>query len=139
VLFLLLSKHDNHQRDLLHRMRQLKALEQTPVHADVLKMFATDEIVPLPFVGQTDLLSALSFPRHEVSDASEEDDFFIKLLPKRVVQFNLRVIARYYSRISTSRLATLLGLSVDDLEAHLSEVQYTRNICITVIYVVYIR
>jgi hypothetical protein len=126
VLFLLLSKYDNHQRDMLHRVRALKEMEDCPVHATVLQLFATDEIVPYPFAGHTALLAALRAPRHSVSGSDtgslEDDEHFTALLPARVVQLNLRIASKYYSRISGGRLAALLGLSTEDLEAHLSEV-----------------
>lgn len=124
ILYLLLSKYDNHQRDMLHRMRLLRELEHVPTLAAVLQLFATDEVVPLPFPGMDDLLAALTLPRHATGEADPQDDaHFAALLPTRVIQFNLRVVAKYYARIHTSRLAALLGLSAEQLESHLSEVR----------------
>ncbi len=39
----------------------------------------------------------------------------------RVTEHNILVIAKYYSRIATSRLATLLDLSPAEAEKHLSQ------------------
>ena len=39
----------------------------------------------------------------------------------RVVQHNLRVASKYYRRITTHRLANMIGLSADDLEENLSK------------------
>lgn len=47
--------------------------------------------------------------------AKEED------LHKRGVEHNIRVIAKYYGQISTSRLSVLLNLSPDETEKALSE------------------
>ena len=43
-----------------------------------------------------------------------------KTLHPRVVQHNVRVVAKYYRQISVARLANLLGLSEDEAERHVS-------------------
>lgn len=125
ILFLLLSKYDNHQRDMLHRLRLLRELETLPTHAAILLQFSTNELVPFPFAGSDELLNALATPRHAVAEASHESDaYFRDQLQPRVVQFNLIVVSKYYSRIHTTRLAGLLGLSTDRLEEYLSDVSH---------------
>ena len=127
VLFVILSKYDNHQRDMLHRLCLLKELDLAPYLKSILDLFTTYEIVPLPFPSQETLVNALSHPRHAVATRDASDDsFFIDLLPTRVIEFNLRVVAKYYSRIRIQRLAELLKLSVVKLELHLSEVASFR-------------
>ncbi|KAH8065170.1 hypothetical protein JL722_2077 [Aureococcus anophagefferens] len=43
-----------------------------------------------------------------------------KTLHTRVVQHNVRVVAKYYRQISVARVANLLGLSEDEAERHVS-------------------
>lgn len=126
VFFLLASKFDNHQSDMMHRIKgQLnivfKTLPLDGLYAEALRLFTTHEIVPTPFPGQSVLEAHSSLARSEhLSDDSAE--FFRQQLRDRVVQHNLRVVARYYKRIRSARLAELLGLSFEALEVHLSEI-----------------
>eukprot|EP01006_Ploeotia_vitrea_P042281 TRINITY_DN66616_c2_g1_i1.p1 TRINITY_DN66616_c2_g1~~TRINITY_DN66616_c2_g1_i1.p1 ORF type:complete len:497 (-),score=286.67 TRINITY_DN66616_c2_g1_i1:54-1508(-) len=50
------------------------------------------------------------------------------LLHKRVVQHNLRVVAKYYARIETPRLAQLLSLSEARAERFLSELVSSKQV-----------
>jgi len=49
-------------------------------------------------------------------------------LHKRVIAHNLRVVAGYYTRIRTSRLAQLLNLSTDETETFLSELVVSKSL-----------
>lgn len=125
VLFVILSKYDNHQRDMLHRLCLLKELDLSPSLKAILQLFTTYELVPFPFPGQEVLLASLSHPRHAVATRDASDDaYFTDLLPTRIIEFNLRVVAKYYSKIRSQRLADLLKLTVEKLEFHLAEVFY---------------
>ncbi len=126
VLFLLASKFDNHQSDMMHRVKgQLsalfKALPLDGLYAEALRLFTTHEIIPTPFPGQSALEAHSSLARSE-HQSDETAEFFRQQLRDRVVQHNLRVVARYYKRIRSARLAELLGLSFEALETHLSEI-----------------
>jgi 26S proteasome regulatory subunit N5 len=126
ILFLLASKFDNHQSDMMHRLKtQLPVLFKTvpidTLYANVLMLFTTHEIVSTPFAGQAILESHSALARSEHM-SEETAAFFVKQLRDRVVQHNLRVVARYYTRIHSLRLAALLGLSYDELEVHLSDI-----------------
>lgn len=126
VFFLLASKFDNHQSDMMHRVKAqlstlFKVLPLNDLYAEALRLFTTYEIIATPFPGQAVLEAHGSLSRSEhLSDESAE--FFRQQLRDRVVQHNLRVIARYYKRIHSARLAELLGLTFEALEVHLSEI-----------------
>ena len=126
IIFLLTSKFDNHQSDMMHRLKAqlsttFKSLVMDPLYKNVLVLFTTHEIVPTNFPGQAALEAhtCLSRSEHMTDDTA---NFFRKQMRDRVVQHNLRVVARYYTRIRSQRLATLLDLPYDVLETHLSEV-----------------
>lgn len=126
VFFLLASKFDNHQSDMMHRVKgQLTTLFKTMpldgLYAEALRLFTTHEIIATPFPGQATMEAHRCLHRTDhLSD--EAADFFRQQLRDRVVQHNLRVVARYYKRIRSGRLAELLGLSFEALEAHLAEI-----------------
>ena len=54
------------------------------------------------------------------SASSTHHKHWMEVLQRRIVQHNLRVAALYYSRIQTTRLATLLGLTVAQLELEIA-------------------
>jgi 26S proteasome regulatory subunit N5 len=131
IIFLALSKYDNHQSDMMHRVKKILETEEggldellTPAYLGVLTLFTTKEIMPFPFPGQEELQAHACLQRHikGVTDQEGTTSFWLKTLHTRVVQHNLRVASGYYTRIHTARLAGMLGLTVDELESHLSDV-----------------
>jgi 26S proteasome regulatory subunit N5 len=126
IIFLLMSKFDNEQSDMMHRIKlQLtttyKAVTLDPTYSAALGFFTTSEIIPGPFVGQDKIESHPSLVKF-VPTGVDIKKYFLTELKNRVVQHNLRVVAKYYKRIRTSRLCELLGLTHDVMESHLSEV-----------------
>lgn len=126
IIFLLMSKFDNEQSDMMHRIKlQLtttyKDTSLDPLYNAALVFFTTAEIIPSPFAGQDKIESHPSLVKF-IPTGIDIKDFFVKELRDRVVQHNLRVVAKYYKRIRTSRLCELLRLSPEVLENHLSEV-----------------
>lgn len=119
VIFLLLSKFDNHQSDMMHRLKMVPDIKENTLCSHVLELFTTMEIVPFPFEGQEVLEGhaclSLGFISPEIS-AGFKKDFHL-----RVTQHNLRVVAKCYTRTHTATLASMLGLTAAELETHLSD------------------
>lgn len=143
IIFLLMSPYGNHQSDMMHRvLLQLSAATTTgdnstttttssaascfstidAVYLKALTLFTTHEIIVTPFPGQMDIIER--HPTAILRLPADTAAYFIQLLKDRIVQHNLRVIARYYKRIRTSRLASLLDLSHPVLEKYLSEAAF---------------
>lgn len=127
ILYLLTSKRDNHQHDMLHRVKkQLTTtfkdhlLSGFVVHA--LSLFAKDEIIVTPFTGQ-DLV--LTHSTWNIFATPEELEYFHQQFAHRIVEHNLRVVSKYYEKISLLRLQNLTQLSRETLEQHLSEMSYS--------------
>ena len=55
IIFLILSKYDNHQSDMMHRLKLLKDVEKLETFKSVLTLLTTMEIVPSPFPQQVEL------------------------------------------------------------------------------------
>lgn len=126
ILFLLMSKFDNHQSDMMHRVKgqlltTFKTVPLDALYGTALALFTTHEIIRSPFAGQAALEAHSSLHRTD-HQSDETAEFFRQQLRDRVVQHNLRVVARYYQRIRSARLAALLDLPYDTLETHLSEI-----------------
>lgn len=127
IVFLLTSKRDNHQNDMLHRVKAALSstfkditIDSSVLHA--LNLFAKDEIIVSPFTGQDQFLAHSTW---RVFATSEELAFFLEEFAIRVIEHNLRVVAKYYERISLARLGSLIKLSRDQLEHHLSNLSYS--------------
>ena len=126
IIFLLLSKFDNHQSDMMHRLKlqinssPFKELSLSTAYTHALTLFTTHEIIIAPFAGQDQLEAHPSVHKFTYLD-SEITASFQKLFSERVIQHNIRVVARYYKRIRMARLSSLLHLSILDVEKHLSE------------------
>lgn len=117
IIFLLLSPFDNHQSDMMHRLKLLKNVEQLPVYMNGLTLFTTHEIIPYPFDGLQDYESHASLHAYDGVDAMV---YYKKLMQTRIIEHNLRVVSKYYRRIHNNRLSAMLNLNQDLLEEHLS-------------------
>eukprot|EP00188_Purpureofilum_apyrenoidigerum_P002040 Plantae.Rhodophyta-Purpureofilum_apyrenoidigerum.ctg22121.p1 GENE.Plantae.Rhodophyta-Purpureofilum_apyrenoidigerum.ctg22121~~Plantae.Rhodophyta-Purpureofilum_apyrenoidigerum.ctg22121.p1 ORF type:complete len:454 (+),score=124.89 Plantae.Rhodophyta-Purpureofilum_apyrenoidigerum.ctg22121:110-1471(+) len=117
VVFLILSKRDPMQQDLLHRIAAYKTIESLALYKEILKLFRTTEIIHWDHFKQTygeelrSLVSSAHFhepPEWEVP------------LHDRIIEHNLRVISSYFSRLHLKRLAELLKLSEVDAEERIT-------------------
>lgn len=115
VIFLALSPHDSEVSDLLARQAQNKKLVSVPALKQVIDVFTTHELAAWPLAADAEWKADPVFADAEHGAARYE------LLHKRVVQHNIRTVAKYYKRIHTARLASLLALDSDKTEEYLSE------------------
>mmetsp|Transcript_18838 Transcript_18838/g.75139 ORF Transcript_18838/g.75139 Transcript_18838/m.75139 type:complete len:501 (+) Transcript_18838:77-1579(+) len=81
-----------------------------------LELFARDELIHEPTADQAAILRHASLSRH----GPERLHKWTALFHTRVVQHNIRVIAKYYKQITMPRLAELLQLAPDDAERQVS-------------------
>ncbi|ANB15039.1 proteasome regulatory particle lid subunit RPN5 [Sugiyamaella lignohabitans] len=121
VFFIILSPYDNLQSDLIHKIAVDHNLESLPLHLELLQCFTADELIRWPKVEEI-YGSALKASSSGVFDVKTPegrkrwDD-----LRKRVIEHNIRVVAIYYTRITTSRLTSLLDLTERETEEFLSK------------------
>ena len=124
VLYLILAPYDNEQSDLTHRINGEKQLEQIPIYKELLKCYVKAELMNWAEVtqqyekelrqGSEENLATDVFGNSE-EGSKRWDDF-----RKRIVEHNIRIIAKYYTNISMKRMAELLSLSTEDTEEFLS-------------------
>jgi 26S proteasome regulatory subunit N5 len=106
-----------------------------PRDAELLHKFTVPEIMPWPSVAET------YGPHLCDSDIFSSDDATAKAkggdgkshgrwedLRKRVIEHNVRVVAKYYTRIRTQRLTELLNLAEDETEAYISQLVTSKTI-----------
>ncbi|KKY19711.1 putative proteasome regulatory particle subunit [Phaeomoniella chlamydospora] len=131
IFFIILAPYDNEQSDLLHRIHRDPRNDQVPKEAALLKLFTVHELMRWPIVAEkfgphlcsTDVFAASS------SDGKEEKaNTRFLALRNRVIEHNVRVIAKYYTRITFPRLTALLDLSEEETEKYISDLVTNKTI-----------
>uniref|UniRef100_A0A669E7C9 26S proteasome non-ATPase regulatory subunit 12 n=1 Tax=Oreochromis niloticus TaxID=8128 RepID=A0A669E7C9_ORENI len=132
VLYVILSPYDNEQSDLVHRISGDKKLEEIPKYKDLLKQFTTMELMRWASLvedyGKELREGSPNSPATDVFSYTEEGEKRWKDLKNRVVEHNIRIMAKYYTRITMKRMANLLDLSVDESEEFLSSLVVNKTI-----------
>lgn len=122
-LYVILSPYDNEQSDLIHRIKQEKALEDIPTYITLLEEFITTELIDDAKFCQIyeHLIKQKKNPSAPaVFDGSEQGNKRWADLKKRIVEHNIRIVSMYYTRIHLKRLAELLALSEHETEDFLN-------------------
>ncbi|KAI8068249.1 PCI domain-containing protein [Gongronella butleri] len=126
VLFVILAPYDNEQSDLLHRIYQDPKLSDLPLYHELAKCFVSIELMRWPRMEE---LYASTLQQTEVfSTKTSQGVQRWKEMHHRVIEHNIRVIAKYYTRITTKRLTQLLDLNDKDAEEFLSKLVVSKTI-----------
>lgn len=130
IFFILLAPYDNDQSDLLHRIHADSRNSSIPIEARLLKLFTISELMRWPMVAEqfgphlcsTDVFSA-SEDKTDAKALKRWQD-----LRQRVIQHNIRVVAKYYTRIQMSRLTQLLDLDEAETERYISDLVTAKTV-----------
>lgn len=128
ALYVVLSPYDNEQSDLIHRILSDKSLEEVPFYKSLLEKFTTMEIINQSALElfeaefKNDSSAAIVFSDTEEGRKRWED------LKLRVVEHNIRIMAKYYRRINLSRMAELLGLGENPAEEALNTMVVSKTV-----------
>ncbi|CAH01780.1 proteasome regulatory particle lid subunit RPN5 [Kluyveromyces lactis] len=116
VYFLILSPYDNLQNDLIHKVQLDNNLKKLPSQESLVKLFTTAELMRWPIVQDTykEILN-----QDGVAFGSNESHW--EDLHKRIIEHNLRVISKYYTKITLPRLKELLDLDEAKTESFISD------------------
>ncbi|XP_047954155.1 26S proteasome non-ATPase regulatory subunit 12 homolog A-like [Salvia hispanica] len=121
--YLVLSPHDPMQSSLLNSTLEDKNLSEIPHFRLLLKQLVTMEVIQWTalwgtfeneFAKEKDMLGG------SLGEKAAED------LKLRVIEHNILVVSKYYSRITLKRLADLLCLTVQETEKHLSDMVVSK-------------
>jgi len=125
ILFIVLSKYNNEQSDLIHRIEKEKIMQDLPRYKLVLDRFTTTELI-----NQSAFCSQFEAVLRDGAEGSEPTQVFTRDeagqarwndLLTRIVEHNIRMMAKYYTRISLVRMAELLALPESKAEDSLAE------------------
>lgn len=125
VLYAILAPYDNEQSDLIHRVSQERSLDDIPDYKKLLKAFTTAELISWNLViSQYETLLRQGTPTCLATDVFQpntpDGDKRWKDFKSRIVEHNIRIMAKYYGRIRLERMSQLLNLSSNEAEEVLS-------------------
>lgn len=115
VLYLVLAPHEPEQADLTHRLLADKLLDEIPTYKELLRLFVNPELIKwsgLCEIYEKDLRATEVF-----SASTEEGRKRWVDLRNRVVEHNIRIMAKYYTKITLTRMAELLDLPTEETES----------------------
>jgi len=122
AVYSVLAPHDAEQTDLLERVRADSTLDELPAYKALVDFFGAVELMRWPSVEKLykDELASM--------EGFGKDGKLWGVLHQRVVEHNIRIVAKYYGRIELKRLSTLLDLNDDDTEKHVCELVTNKSI-----------
>ena len=135
VYYILLAPYDNEQSDLLHRIATDSRLQTScPTEAQLLKLFTVPELMRWPNIESnygshlttTDIFSAEPVAAGQGNDEKAHKRYTD--LRARVIEHNVRVIAKYYTRVTFARLTKLLDLPGGETEKYISDLVVSKTI-----------
>ncbi|XP_050380987.1 26S proteasome non-ATPase regulatory subunit 12 homolog A-like [Argentina anserina] len=121
--YLVLSPYDPMQSSLLNSTLEDKNLSEIPYFRLLLKQVKTMEVIQWTtlwnkfkdeFENERNMLGG------SLGDKAAGD------LKQRIIEHNILVVSKYYSRVTLKRLAELLCLSIQEAEKHLSEMVVSK-------------
>lgn len=121
--YLVLSPHDPMQSSLLNSTLEDKNLSEISHFRLLLKQIVTMEVIQWTALWNTfnkEFDNEKNMLGGPLGDKAAED------LRQRVIEHNILVVSKYYSRITLKRLAELLCLSVQEAEKHLSDMVVSK-------------
>lgn len=130
IYFVLLAPYDNEQSDLIHRIQSDPRNDEIPQDAALLKQFTISELMRWPMVEAQfgeHLTSTDIFSKTENSSDPQAHTRY-QALRHRVIEHNVRVVAKYYTRITFPRLTQLLDLSEEETEKYISDLVTKKTV-----------
>ncbi|PNY23072.1 26S proteasome non-ATPase regulatory subunit 12 [Tolypocladium capitatum] len=131
IYFVILAPYDNEQHDLLHRIHRDARNTQVPLDAELLRLFTVHELMRWPEIANKfgpHLTSTDVFDARAGQSSDEKAHQRLEDLRKRVIEHNVRVVAKYYTRIQVNRLTELLDLTEDETEKYISELVTSKTV-----------
>lgn len=102
-----------------------------PEEAELLKLFTVHELMRWPEVAEKfgpHLCQTDVFDAKEGQSGDERANKRWQDLRKRVIEHNVRVVAKYYTRIQMGRLTQLLDLNEDETEKYISDLVTSKTV-----------
>ncbi|XP_031487440.1 26S proteasome non-ATPase regulatory subunit 12 homolog A-like [Nymphaea colorata] len=123
--YLVLSPHGPMQSSLLNSTLEDKNLTEIPNFRALLKQLVTMEVIRWTTLWET---YKVEFEREREMLGGPLGDKAAEDLRQRIIEHNILVVSKYYSRITVKRLAELLCLSSQEAEKYMSEMVVSQSL-----------
>lgn len=126
VIYLLVSTYSNEKVDLLNKVESnyARELEHEPLIAKLVRKMLTFELMPMD---ESEIESQMG-TYEPFQDATKNSKQHMRDLIRQLIQHNLRVIEKYYSRIRLQRLAALVGVSLQRAEQEICDMVVNKRV-----------
>lgn len=126
VIYLLIAPYDNEKVDMLNYVQKNYARELEA--NDLLQRFVSKllsyELLPLNETEIEQQMRAYT----PFKDVTENNKQHLKDFIRQLIQHNLRVIAKYYSKIRISTLSRLIGVTEDRAEQEIGDMVVNKRV-----------
>jgi len=131
VVYLVLSEYNNEQVDMMARIKDDSNLAKIPLYKELLTCFNTSELMKWCVVKQVygDPLRSGTADCPPTGVFPVGDNKCWEVFQRRVVEHNIRVLAKYYTRISLQRFTQLLDLDLKEAEKRLCDQVVKGTVC----------
>jgi len=126
IIYAIMSPYNNEQSDLISRINQDKKLEELPLFQSFIKAYLNSELMNWEEIETKYKTEILSAPC--VGTKNGNRDHHWKVIRDRIIERNIRVISKYYSRVRLNRLSELLLLTPKETEAYVSKMVVSKTI-----------
>jgi len=126
VIYLLISPYDNEKVELLNIIEKdyARDLEKNDLISKFVHKLLTFELMPL---NEKEIEQNMSVYAPFAED-TENNKSHMREFVRQLIQHNLRVIEKYYSKIKISTLARLIGVPEDRAEAEIGDMVVNKRI-----------
>ncbi|WFD31662.1 proteasome regulatory particle subunit [Malassezia sp. CBS 17886] len=118
IIFVILSPFDHEQSDLMGRVEANENLHLVPQYKSLLKCFTTPELMRWPGI---EAMYGPALKQTTIFSGGDDAEYRWKQLHARVVEHNIQVVSKYYTKLRLQRLAQLLDLSEAEAEDALAD------------------
>jgi len=129
IIFLILSPYSNEQSDFINRVNTMPEMEKLQDFKSIITLILTIEVISWKSLlekAQKLYLGSSWLSKFFKENADMET--FWEEFRLRIIEHNIRTVERYYKRITTSRLASLLILSEKETELHLGRMVVSGSV-----------
>jgi len=130
IIFIILAPYSNEQSDFINRVNSINSLvEKLPLFKEILTLVLTIEVIDWKLLFekiQPLFLNVCGLKK--VFKETEDLELFWEEFRLRIIEHNIRVVEKYYKRVTTKRLSSLLSLTEKDTEAHLGRMVVSGSI-----------
>lgn len=126
MLYLLISTHSQEKVDNLTQVevKYQRELEAEPLVAKLVRKMLTYELMPLDEAEIESQMSSFEPFAAQTRNCKQH----MRDLIRQLIQHNLRVIERYYSKIRLERLAALVGVSLQRAEQEVCDMVVNKRV-----------